>query len=108
MSGMRVLLNVPKTARKGEAIAVKILISHPMESGQRRDEMGRLVPRMVINAFRCTYNGAVVLDLELFPAIAANPFLAFSARAEASGTLEFSWTDDSGASQTETAHVEVV
>ena len=105
---MRVLLNVPKTARKGEAIAVKILISHPMESGQRHNEIGEVVPRMVINDFHCTYNGAEVLHLALFPAIAANPFLAFSARADASGTLEFSWTDDSGASQTETAHVEVV
>ncbi len=104
---MRVLLNVSKTAKKGEAIEVKILISHPMESGQRRDEMGQLVPRMVINDFRCSYNGAEVVHLALFPAIAANPFLAFAAKAEASGTLEFSWKDDSGAAQTETAHVEV-
>ena len=104
---MRVLLNVPKTARKGEAIPIRLLISHPMESGQRRDEMGRLVPRMVINDFRCTYNGVEVLHLQMFPAVAANPYLAFSARAEASGTLEFSWVDDSGARQTETAAVEV-
>ncbi len=104
---MRVLLNVPKTVRKGEAIPVKILISHPMESGQRRDEMGRLVPRMVINDFRCTYNGTEVIHLALFPAIAANPFLAFAARADATGDLVFTWEDDSGATQTETAHVEV-
>ena len=105
---MRVLLNVPKTARKGEPIEVKILISHPMESGQRRNEMGQLVPRMIIHDFRCTYNGVEVLTLQLFPAVAANPFLSFAARADASGTLDFTWTDDSGATQTETAHIEVV
>lgn len=104
---MRVLLNVPKSVRRGEAIEVKILISHPMESGQRRDEMGAVVPRMVINDFRCTYNDVEVLRVALFPAIAANPFLGFAARAEASGALVFTWTDDSGATQTETAHVEV-
>ena len=104
---MRVLLNVPKTAKKGEAIEVKILISHPMESGQRRDEMGQAVPRQIIHDFRCTYNGVPVIDLALFPAIAANPFLSFSARAEASGPIELSWADDAGATQTETAVVEV-
>jgi sulfur-oxidizing protein SoxZ len=104
---MRVLLNVPKTAKKGEAIEVKILISHPMESGQRRNEEGQLAPRMIINDFRCTYNGALVLHLALFPAIAANPFFSFAAKAEATGALEFSWVDDSGAAQTETAHIEV-
>ncbi len=105
---MRVLLNVPKTARKGEPIEVKILISHPMESGHRRNEMGQLVPRMIIHDFRCTYNGVEVLTLQLSPAVAANPFLSFAARADASGTLDFTWTDDSGATQTETAHIEVV
>ena len=105
---MRVLLNVPKTAKRGQPIEVKILISHPMESGQRRNEMGVQVSRMVINDFRCTYNGVDVVHLELFPAIAANPFLAFAARADSSGDLVFSWKDDSGAAQTETAHVEVV
>ena len=104
---MRVLLNVPKTAKKGEAVEIKILISHPMESGQRRDEMGQVVPRMVIHDFVCTYNGAEVIRLALFPAIAANPFLAFSARAEDSGAFTFTWTDDSGASQTETALIVV-
>ena len=105
---MRVLLNVPKTARKGEPIEVKILISHPMESGQRRNEMGQLVPRMIIHDFRCTYNRVEVLTLQLFPAVAANPFLSFAARADASGTLDFTWADDSGVTQTETAHIEVV
>ncbi len=104
---MRVLLNVPKTAKKGEAVEIKILISHLMQSGQRRDEMDQAVPRMIIHDFRCTYNGVEVITLALFPAIAANSFLAFSARAEASGAFESAWADDNGATQTETAHIEV-
>lgn len=104
---MRVLVNVPKTAKRGEPIEVKLLISHPMESGQRRDEAGQVVPRQIISDFRCTYNGAEVIRLTLFPAVAANPFLSFAAVADRSGTLEFSWTDDSGAAQTEVAMVEV-
>ena len=105
---MRVLLNVTKRVRKGEPIEVKLLISHPMESGQRRDEMGRVVPRQIIHDLRCTYGGAEVVRLSLHPAIAANPFLAFAARADASGTLTITWSDDTGATQTETAEVEVV
>ena len=105
---MRVLANVPKQVKRGEPIEVKLLISHPMESGQRRDEQGRLVPRQIIHSFRCTYNGREVVTLDLHPAIAANPYLNFAATAEASGTLEFTWTDDAGVSQTETASVEVV
>jgi sulfur-oxidizing protein SoxZ len=104
---MRVLVNVPKSVRKGEPIEIKLLISHPMESGQRRDEQGQVVPRQIINRFRCTYNGAEVIGLDLHPAIAANPFLSFAAIAESSGTIEFTWSDDAGATQTETAHVEV-
>lgn len=105
---MRVLLNVSKRVKRGEPIEVKVLISHPMESGQRRDEAGKPVPRQIIHAFRASYNGVEVLHLDLHPAIAANPFLSFAARAEASGTIELSWEDDAGVKQTETAMVEVV
>ena len=76
----RILLNVPKQARRGEAIEIKLLINHPMETGQRRDETGRIVPRNIIKDVVCTYGGAEVVRLELFPAISANPFLHFAAR----------------------------
>ena len=92
----RVLLNMKKTAAPGEIVEVKLLISHPMESGQRRDETGQIVPRNIIKEFRCTYGEAEVLHLELHPAIAANPYLAFSLRAEKSGTVSMTWVDDEG------------
>ena len=104
---VRVLINVPKQVKRGEPFEVKLLISHPMESGQRRDAIGQRIPRDIINSFVCTLNGEEVLRAELFPAIAANPFLAFSAVAEESGTLEMRFTDDHGTVQTETADVTV-
>jgi sulfur-oxidizing protein SoxZ len=104
----RVLLNVPKQVKKGEPFEVKIIISHPMESGQRRDDMGQAIPRDIINRFVATFDGEEVFAADLFPAIAANPFLCFFAQVEASGTLTMSWTDDHGTVESQSASIEVV
>jgi len=93
--------------RRGEAFEIRILIAHPMESGQRRDENGQVVPRFIINRFSCTYNGELVLEAELFPAIAANPFFSFSAMAVDSGTIVMRWVDDAGREQSESAEIVV-
>ncbi|GAC1342509.1 MAG: thiosulfate oxidation carrier complex protein SoxZ [Acetobacteraceae bacterium] len=103
----RVLINVPKTVRKGEPFDVKVLISHPMESGQRRGADGQAIPRKIINTFTCSLDGEEVITLDLFPAIAANPFFAFSVVAEASGTLSLSWIDDDGTTQAQLAAITV-
>jgi sulfur-oxidizing protein SoxZ len=89
-------IRLPATARIGEVIEVKTLISHPMESGQRRDSAGNLVPRKIVHRFVAAFNGKPVFDAALEPAIAANPFIAFYFRARESGTFEFSWIDDDG------------
>jgi sulfur-oxidizing protein SoxZ len=104
---VRVLINVPKQIRPNELFEVKVLISHPMESGQRRDQMGATIPRDIINHFHCTLDGETVLEAEFFPAIAANPFLSFSAVAEKSGVLALTFTDDRGVTQTETVAINV-
>jgi sulfur-oxidizing protein SoxZ len=103
----RPLIHVPRRARKGEVIDIKLLISHPMESGQRRDDMGRVVPRLILHDFICMFDGALVMQADLFPAIAANPFLAFSATVQRSGNLEMRWTDDLGVVQTEIVAITV-
>jgi sulfur-oxidizing protein SoxZ len=105
---VRVLLNTPKQVRRGQVFEVKLLISHPMESGQRRSDKGEKIPRDIIHALRCTLNGELVLEADLFPAIAANPFFTFTARAETSGVLEIVFIDDHGVTQRETAQIEVV
>jgi sulfur-oxidizing protein SoxZ len=103
----RTLINVPAQARKGQVIEIKTLVSHPMEPGFRRDEVGKLIPRDIINTFVCTWNGEEIFRAELFPAIAANPFISFFTVATESGVLAFSWTDDHGNTQTATASITV-
>ncbi len=104
----KALIRVPQEAKKGEVIEIKTLISHPMETGYRRDSMGRPIPRHIINRFVCTYNGEEVFRADLFPAIAANPFLTFFTVATESGELVFRWSDDHGVTQTEAAKITVV
>ena len=103
----RVLINLPSRAKRGEVIEIKTLIAHPMETGYRLGPTGVVIPRDIINRFVCTYNGEEVFRAELFPAIAANPFIAFSMVATESGELAFSWTDDHGQTQTEVRQITV-
>jgi sulfur-oxidizing protein SoxZ len=101
------LINVPKTARRGEVIEIKTLIQHRMETGFRPDSHGRLVPRDIISKFVCTYNGEEIFRADLHPAIAANPFISFTTTATESGMITFAWTDDRGRTQTETVKIAV-
>lgn len=89
-------IKLPKEAKKGEIIQIKTLVAHLMESGQRRDKDGKLIPRMIINKFTCTFNGKPVFSCGFESAVAANPYLQFSARIEESGTFKFNWIDDDG------------
>ena len=101
------LINVPARAKRGEIIEIKTLISHAMETGYRRTQLGTPIPRDIIRLFVCAYNGTEVFRAELHPAIAANPFIAFSTVAVESGTLTFRWTGDNGFSVTESARITV-
>jgi sulfur-oxidizing protein SoxZ len=78
-----------------------------METGFRRTQLGELVPRDIITRFTCTYNGVEVFSAELHPAVAANPFIAFTTVATESGTLEFRWSGDNGYSATQAASITV-
>ena len=89
-------VQLPKEARRGETIEVRIVIQHPMETGFRRDEVGRPIKRNVINAFSCRFNGAEVFRADMSSGIAANPYLQFYTVAQASGDFEFYWIDDEG------------
>ena len=102
-----VLINVPKTAKKGETIELKALILHPMETGFRAGTQGRLIPRNIIEEFTATWNGAEIFRMALTPAIAANPFIAFAAVATESGTIKFRWTGDEGFAVEESVAIKV-
>ena len=101
-------VKVPKKVKKGEAFQVKTVISHKMESGQRKNKKtGKKIPQMIINKFTCVYNGKEVFSSDWHPAISANPYLAFFVKAEKSGSLDMTWTDDSGAVFKKSAKISV-
>jgi sulfur-oxidizing protein SoxZ len=99
----RALVTMPATAKRGDVVEIRTLVAHPMETGYRRGDDGRLLPRNIIRRFSCRYDGEVVFAADFYPAVAANPLLVFSTRATVSGSLTFTWEGDNGFSQTETA-----
>lgn len=103
----RALVNVPKTAMRGQTVEIKTLISHTMETGFRHDSIGNVIPRDIITEFVCTYNGEEIFRATLYPAIAANPFITFHTVATESGTLAFQWTGDNGFSASQSATIKV-
>src|SRR5438876_4467876 len=103
----RALINAPAKAKRGEAIEIKTMISHTMETGFRPDSTGRPMPRDIITELVCKYNGEEIFRAELFPAIAANPFVTFFTVATESGTIEFTWTGDNGYSASEQVRIVV-
>ncbi len=89
-------VKVPKKASVGEVITIKTLISHKMESGQRKGKDGKLVPRKIINKFTAEFNGQEVFSADMHGAVSANPYLEFTVKMSESGTFKFSWVDDDG------------
>lgn len=100
-------VRVPGKATAGEAITIKTLISHAMESGLRKNGDGNLIPRSIINRFTCAFNGATVIDVTLEPAISTNPYFEFQAIVPETGTFEFTWYDDDGDVYTDTQNITV-
>jgi sulfur-oxidizing protein SoxZ len=101
------LINVPAKAKRGEIIEIKTMMSHIMETGYRRTANGKVVPRDIITGFTCRYNGAEIFRADLFPAIAANPFITFFAVATESGKFDFEWIGDNGFAETASAAITI-
>lgn len=94
--GVKPRVKVPKSAAAGETITIKSLISHKMESGQRKDGDGNVIPRSIINRFVVDFNGQNVIDVTLEPAISTNPYFQFDAVVPEAGEFKFTWYDDDG------------
>jgi sulfur-oxidizing protein SoxZ len=101
------LINVPKRAKRGEIIEIKTLMSHVMETGYRHTATGEVVPRDIITSFVCRYNGVEIFRADLFPAIAANPFITFFTAAAESGKFDFEWIGDRGFFESASASISV-
>jgi sulfur-oxidizing protein SoxZ len=99
------LINVPAKAKRGDIIEIKTLMSHIMETGYRTTASGAVIPRDIITSFICRYNGVEIFRADLFPAIAANPFITFFTVATESGKFEFEWIGDRGFTETASAAI---
>jgi sulfur-oxidizing protein SoxZ len=100
-------VRVPAKAKKDELIEIKTLISHDMESGQRKGSDGAVIPRRIINKFVAEFNGKQVFAADWYPSISANPYQSFYYKATESGEFTFSWKDDNGSTYTSKNKLEV-
>ncbi len=100
-------VKVPKSAKAGEVVTLKTLISHPMESGQRKDKDGKVIPRSIINRFTCDFAGQNVIDITIDPAVSTNPYFEFDAKVDATGEFKFTWYDDDGSVYEDVKPIEV-
>ena len=101
-------VRMPGNAKRGEVIEIRTLVQHPMESGFRLDNMGKNIPRHIVESFHCTYNGREIFRVKLHPAVSTNPFFTFYTVAAESGDFVFTWKDDQGGVATATSHIDVV
>jgi len=100
-------IKLPDTARAGEVIEIKTIITHVMETGNRHDKTGKPIPRDIINAFVVKFDGQQVFHATFGPGISANPYVAFHMRVPGPGVFEFAWTDDHGVTTVASAPLKV-
>jgi sulfur-oxidizing protein SoxZ len=90
----------------GDKATVRVLMSHEMETGQRKDAAGKTIPAWFINEVSASLNGKVVLTAEWGPAVSKNPFMQFVVKgAKAGDKISVSWKDNKGDSRTDEATV---
>ena len=87
-------VRVPERARRGEQVEIRTMITHPQESGFRVNNVGRNIPRHIVETFTCQYDGKEVFRAKLHPGVSTNPYLVFYVVATHSADLVFTWTDD--------------
>ena len=91
---------------QGDKTTVRVLVSHEMESGQRRDAAGKTVPAWFIQNIVATHNGKTVMSAQWGPAVSKNPYMQFSFKgAKAGDKVTVSWTDSKGEKRTDEAVV---
>ena len=90
----------------GDKVTVRVLMSHEMESGQRRDSAGKMVPAWFISEVTASHNGKVVLTADWGPAVSKNPFLQFVVKGGKAGDkITVNWKDNKGDTRTDEATV---
>jgi sulfur-oxidizing protein SoxZ len=91
---------------QGDVADVRILMLHPMETGNRKDAKGDIVPLHFIQNVVVTHNGKVVLDAQWSQAVSRNPFLGLRVKgAKAGDKIGVTWTDNKGDKRSDEATV---
>jgi sulfur-oxidizing protein SoxZ len=101
------LIHAPARVARGQVFEIRASVAHAMESGQRADSEGRLLARDIVRRVECRYGGELVFAADLFPAVAANPYLAFHTVATASGSIAVRWVGDNGFEHSASVSIEV-
>jgi sulfur-oxidizing protein SoxZ len=87
---------------QGDIADVRVLMAHPMETGQRKDSSGKLIPAHFIKTIRAELNGKLVWEAEISQAVSRNPVFAFKVKgAKAGDKLSITWEDNKGDSRTD-------
>ena len=95
-----------RAVAKDGLVNVKVLMSHEMETGQRKDNAGNIVPAHFIQNVTATYNGKTVLSAQWGPAVSKNPFLEFNFKGGQKGDkIQVTWTDNKGDKRTDEAAI---
>jgi sulfur-oxidizing protein SoxZ len=89
----------------GDEINVRVLMSHPMETGQRKDPSGNVIPAHYITEVVATINDKIVLTAEWGPAVSTNPYFEFNAKGKAGDTVKVKWVDNKGESREDSVQV---
>jgi sulfur-oxidizing protein SoxZ len=90
----------------GDKATVRVLMSHEMETGLRKDAAGKLIPAWYIQEVTAQLNGKTVMTAQWGPSVAKNPFLQFSVKgAKAGDKIAMSWTDNKGEKRSDEATV---
>ena len=91
---------------QGSGAVVRVLMSHEMETGLRKDAAGNAIPAWFIRDVTAKHNGSTVLSAQWGPAVAKNPFMQFTVKgAKAGDTIAITWTDNRGDTRTDEAVV---
>ena len=91
---------------QGDTADVRVLMLHPMETGQRKDAKGQIIPLHFIQSVVITHNGKPVLDAQWSQAVSRNPFLGVRIKgARAGDKISVTWTDNKGDKRTDEATV---
>lgn len=90
----------------GDKATVRVLMSHEMETGQRKDSAGKVIPAWFIQEVTASHNGKQVLAAQWGPSVSKNPFLQFTVKgAKAGDKISVSWVDNKGDKRTDEATV---